>query len=88
MTVDEASGYLRAAADSVNDARTELNRAIEKTDGEITEHLIEKLDDVAEDMEQMLRELATNSEVEELAHAESITMDEAKSRLETVEDNQ
>lgn len=76
MTVDESSGHLRAAADCVNDARTELNRAEQSALSEATESLIERFDEVAEDMERTLREVAVNAEVAEAVEEATEVLEE------------
>lgn len=71
MTVDETSGHLRAAADSLSDVRTDLLRAKNKAPSDEVEEIIDEADDVITNMRDLLREVAVSAELEERIEAEA-----------------
>lgn len=62
----EAGDHLRAAADHLNDALTELDRAAGATDEDAVEALVEAHRKVASDLEDTLRQLGINADVSEV----------------------
>jgi len=59
----ETSDYLKAAADSLNDARTDLGNADARAPTQSVAKIVTQLESQVESMEDVLRELAVNSEV-------------------------
>lgn len=63
MTDDDVSGLLRAAADSIDDARTDLDYGDLESDDEAISVHIDSVDTSLSDIEEVLRELAILEEL-------------------------
>jgi hypothetical protein len=59
----DAAGWIRAAADCLRDARTDLRRARDATDDDTVDDLVGRLDDQAAALAHTMNELAINADL-------------------------